>query len=322
MKAAVIIYADSPHLGQSVGELDILLSDLETRLDSLEMWVLCQQPVPTSLPRLHVPLHSLLFLTIDSPAVPEVMLHRLVALQEDRAMDLLLFCGDALGQELCTRLAFRLGGVSAVNVEHCVLAGSTIDIVRRVYGSNLVAKIGLDGQLYCLSAARQPARPAPVEPVSDAVVVECRSPKPELGWLRQWHVQPENSEAGLAGAEIVLALGSGVQNREELTQLQEVAEALGAEIGVSRPVAMNGWLDMSRLIGASGQLLSPRLCIAAGVSGSAVFSCGIEGSQFVVAINTDSEAAIFCCADVGIVDDLIAVLTELATIVRKSHEGN
>jgi electron transfer flavoprotein alpha subunit len=87
---------------------------------------------------------------------------------------------------------------------------------------------------------------------------------------------------------------------------------------------MNAWTDMNRLIGASGQIISPKLCIVAGVSGTAVFSVGIKNSEFIVAVNTDSNAPIFQMAHVGIVGDLQGVLSELAKVITaekaiKSH---
>jgi len=86
---------------------------------------------------------------------------------------------------------------------------------------------------------------------------------------------------------------------------------------------MNAWTDMNRLIGTSGLIISPKLCIVAGVSGTGVFSVGIKSSEVIVAINTDSKAPIFQMADVGIVGDLLAILSELEKVITadKAQKG-
>ena len=79
---------------------------------------------------------------------------------------------------------------------------------------------------------------------------------------------------------------------------------------------MNAWAPMERLIGVSGLMLSPKLCIAAGVSGSAAFSAGIKNSGLIVALNTDPEAPIFRLAQVGVVEDLHVFLAELQKVLE------
>jgi len=83
---------------------------------------------------------------------------------------------------------------------------------------------------------------------------------------------------------------------------------------------MNAWADMDRLVGTSGLLLSPKLCITAGVSGSAVFTAGIKASEFIVSINTDRKAPIFQIAHVGIVGELQPILQELEKVILEEKD--
>jgi electron transfer flavoprotein alpha subunit len=126
----------------------------------------------------------------------------------------------------------------------------------------------------------------------------------------------KSPDQGWADADVILAVGQGVGSGENMAILESVAKTLNAGVGASRPVVMNAWADMNRLIGMSGSRVSPKLCIAVGVSGNAAFSIGIQDSEFVVAINTDRTAPIFRIADVGIVDDLMAVLAALERLVE------
>jgi electron transfer flavoprotein alpha subunit len=129
-------------------------------------------------------------------------------------------------------------------------------------------------------------------------------------------ITPEVSESGLSHAERVLAVGQGVNSRENMEILENIADTLGAHLGASRPVVMNAWAGMDRLIGVSGLILSPRLCIAAGVSGAGPFMAGIQNSGFIAAINTDGSAPVFKLAHAGIVDDMFAVLPALQKLIK------
>ena len=115
----------------------------------------------------------------------------------------------------------------------------------------------------------------------------------------------------------MIAAGRGVRNKENAEFLQKSAEALGGELGVSRPAAMNAWAPMNRLIGVSGAMLKPDICIAAGVSGAAAFYAGIEKSKFIVAINTDEQAPIMKKADVAVADDFVPVMKALRKLAEK-----
>lgn len=321
MKAAIIIHADADILRQAA-EVNSLLVGPAEHLDALEIWLLYHKEYPSCIPHFTYPLTAIRLLQIDAPDVPEVILHALQHIQSIRNMDMLLFCSDGLGQELCTRLAYRLGGSSALTVERCLRVNDQIAVERPVYGNNLQGRFLLNMRPYCLSVAPKGFLAAS-EARRDVQVSEAVDlPSLPIDWLKAWTIEPEQGKSALAAAEIVLAVGNGVQNRENMAKLQVVADTLGAEIGASRPVVMNALTDMNRLIGMSGNIVSPRICIAAGVSGAGVFRGGIQNSRFLIAINTDRQAAIFEIADVGIVDDLFAVLSELESIVRHHKERN
>jgi electron transfer flavoprotein alpha subunit len=127
------------------------------------------------------------------------------------------------------------------------------------------------------------------------------------------------AESNLKQARFVLAAGRGVRSRKNIDKLTQIAAVIGAELGVSRPVAMSAWAPLNRLIGVSGEITAPQICIAAAVSGTAAFYKGIENSGKIIAINTDREAPIVQAADVSVIDDYEAVLEELAKIVQKEN---
>jgi len=112
----------------------------------------------------------------------------------------------------------------------------------------------------------------------------------------------------LSQAERIVAVGRGLKAQEHLQLATRLAEALGAEIGASRPICDAGWLPMERQIGSSGQTVAPKLYFALGISGAIQHLVGMKGSRTIVAVNKDADAPIFEVADYGIVGDLFEVV--------------
>jgi electron transfer flavoprotein alpha subunit len=125
----------------------------------------------------------------------------------------------------------------------------------------------------------------------------------------------------LTKADVIVAVGRGIGGGDKMAVVEDLARALGAEIGASRPVIDNGWLPRDRQIGSSGQTVAPRLYIAAGISGAIQHLVGMKGSTTIVAINKDPGAPIFTVADYGIVGDLHEVLPALTAAVKEAKGG-
>ena len=119
----------------------------------------------------------------------------------------------------------------------------------------------------------------------------------------------------LTAAEIIVSVGRGIRESENLPLVEKLAGVLGAELAASRPICDAGWLPMERQVGSSGQTVSPKLYIAVGISGAIQHLVGMKGSKSVIAINKDENAPIFEVADYGIQGDLFelapAIIAEL-----------
>jgi electron transfer flavoprotein alpha subunit len=125
----------------------------------------------------------------------------------------------------------------------------------------------------------------------------------------------------LSQAGTIVAVGRGIGDGEKIALVEELASALGAELGASRPVIDNGWLDRDRQIGSSGQVVSPKLYVAVGISGAIQHLVGMKGSQVIVAINKDASAPIFGIADYGVVGDLFEIVPALTAAVKEAKAG-
>lgn len=131
----------------------------------------------------------------------------------------------------------------------------------------------------------------------------------------------EEAAAGqvdLSQSEYIVAVGRGIGDADKLGVAEELAAALGAELGASRPVIDSGWLPRDRQIGSSGQTVSPKLYLAAGISGAIQHLVGMKGAQVIVAINKDPGAPIFNVAQYGIVGDLHEILPALTAAIREA----
>jgi len=119
----------------------------------------------------------------------------------------------------------------------------------------------------------------------------------------------------LSAASVIVSIGRGIGEQENIGIVEELAIALGAELAASRPICDNGWLPMERQVGSSGQTVSPKLYLAIGISGAIQHLVGMKGSKTIIAINKDENAPIFEVADYGVVGDLFEVVPALTKAV-------
>ena len=216
--------------------------------------------------------------------------------------EMVLFPPSTAGDELATRLAWRLHG-SAI----CQVQGwnkETHTVTKAIYGNALTATLRPERSPVCLSLAGNPPRLNAVFP-ADIPVTEI-VPAAISGGLSAPEILNKSAHP-LQSARIVLATGQGATS----PAFAQIASALHAESGYTRQRVMAGGCDEQRMLGISGQNIAPEVCLIAGASGASAFMAGLAQSRFIVAINCDPAAAIFAAADVGVVGDAQEVLQAL-----------
>ena len=121
----------------------------------------------------------------------------------------------------------------------------------------------------------------------------------------------------LSSADFIVSIGRGIGKEENISIAKELSSLIGAQLASSRPVVDSGWLDHSLQIGSSGQIVSPKLYFALGISGAIQHVVGMKGSGCILVINKDANAPIFELADYGIVGDIMEIIPKLNSAIKE-----
>ena len=130
--------------------------------------------------------------------------------------------------------------------------------------------------------------------------------------------QESETSVDLTQAEVIVAVGRGIGKEEYLSTARDLASSMGGELASSRPVVDSGWLEPYHQVGSSGQIVSPKLYLALGISGAIQHVVGMKGSKNIVVINKDANAPLFEIADYGVVGDLFEIVPKLITAIQES----
>jgi len=152
---------------------------------------------------------------------------------------------------------------------------------------------------------------APAEGVGDATVEAVDVELPESGARVTGFEEVGGGDVDIADADVLVSVGRGIEEEENLELVEDLADALGATLSSSRPIVDNGWLPKNRQVGQSGKVVTPDVYLAVGISGAVQHVAGMKGAETIIAINTDPNAPIFDIADYGVVGDLFEVVPEL-----------
>lgn len=237
---------------------------------------------------------------------------------------IMLFGATSLGMELAPRLAARLNtGLSA----HC------IDLKLDANGNLLQMVPGWGGGV--VATIKCPAHRPQMATVMPGVMQKCE-PAARSGQVIKLPIDADLDTSGpqvlevhreepkgrpLEAAEVVVAGGWGIGGPEGWQLLEELVGLLGGAVGATRPPVDEGWALEAQMIGQSGKTVRPRLYIGVGISGMSHHVVGMEGSEVVVAINSDPQAPIFEVADIVIVGDYREILPPLLDEMRSRLQG-
>jgi electron transfer flavoprotein alpha subunit len=147
---------------------------------------------------------------------------------------------------------------------------------------------------------------------------------PQLGAGRvifKEYQEPAVGDIDITSLPILVAVGRGIANQDNVELAEELAAVLGGAVCASRPVVDQGWLPTTRMVGKSGKRVKPDVYLALGISGAPEHVEGMNDSELTIAVNTDPGAPIFDVAQYGTDVDLLDLLPVLIEQVREVRGG-
>ena len=235
---------------------------------------------------------------------------------------ILLLPHDHFGIDLSPGLSIKLNSAFVPDVLAIgPIDGESLMLVRQEFGGQVSVHVRCDISTGAVISIRPGAFKAELTVVTPGVIVDKSS---QVGVLnaRRRYVETVLAEAGdvdITKHCVLVSVGRGIQEKDNIVFAEELAEVLGAAVSCSRPVVDAKWMEKSRQVGSSGKTVKPKVYLACGISGAFQHLAGIKGNPFIIAINKNPKAPIFQVADIGIVDDLLEFLPELIRKVRESR---
>jgi electron transfer flavoprotein alpha subunit len=223
-------------------------------------------------------------------------------------------------RDFLPKLATSLGKVAISDVVHHRVDNGAVIMVRQLFQGKVNADIRFQGDAPHFASLQAGAYRAD-QLTAGSPAVEKFTPSLNAASIRtKPHERFRESARAvdLGAAELIVAVGRGIKEADNIPLVKELADTIGAELAASRPICDAGWLPMERQVGSSGQTVGPKMYMAVGISGAIQHLVGMKASRVVVAINKDANAPIFEVADYGIVGDLFQVVPELIAAFKQA----
>ncbi|MGA1868572.1 MAG: electron transfer flavoprotein subunit alpha/FixB family protein [bacterium] len=239
----------------------------------------------------------------------EVYQKILFYLLKERKPCLTLIGHTAFGIDLAPSLATELDLPIVTDCIKLYLENNELGAERQMYGGKVNADVKLKKGPAYIATIQQGAFEAQ-EMNLDGEIEYYTSPLVEEIPYRTFikYVEAAIGDVDITQSDIIVAVGRGIKEEENLSLVKDLATSLGGVVACSRPIVDAGWLPKDRQVGSSGKIVTPKLYIAIGISGSSQHMTGMKGAKTIVAINKDPNAPIFNIADYGIVNDLFNVV--------------
>lgn len=233
---------------------------------------------------------------------------------------IVLFAHNTFGMDIAPGLSVKTDSAfisDVVDIEG--VDGPNLKVVRQEFGGQVSTHVTAD----ISSGAVINVRPGSFQPdESKAAGGQVEDKSGEAGDLaaRRRYLEVVEAEVGdvdITKSDVLVSIGRGIEEEDNIEIAEELAEAMGAVVSCSRPIVDSKWLEKSRQVGTSGQTVKPKVYMAMGISGSFQHMGGLKGSPFIVAVNKNIKAPIFQFADVGVVADILEFMPELTEKINE-----
>jgi electron transfer flavoprotein alpha subunit len=246
--------------------------------------------------------------------IPELAEQALKVLLQDEKPALTMIASTSMGMDLAAALSASLDWPLIAYCSNVQATDGKITATSQIYGGKIAveAASNSDHTLISIIAGTFPAadgradRPASIQTISSGVAVNT-------GRMRfKGLIVPEADAVDITHESLIVSVGRGIGNKDNIELVEELASNLGAALAASRPIIDSGWLPKQRQVGKSGLTVKPKLYMAVGISGAPEHLQGMKDAELIIAINSDAGAPIFEVADYGIVGDLFDIVPALS----------
>ena len=252
----------------------------------------------------------------EALAYPNAEMIRKLLLNTLPADAIVLVPHDTFGMDLAPGLSIKLDSAFVADVmDFEGLDGDTLKVIRQEYSGQVSTHVTCDISAGVVLNIRGGVFQADESKAAGGQVVDKSGDAGDLSVARKFLeiVAAEVGDVDITKEDILVSVGRGIEDQDNIEIAEELAEAMGGVVSCSRPIVDAKWLEKPRQVGTSGQTVKPRVYMALGISGSFQHLGGLKGNPFIVAVNKNPKAPIFQVADVGVVQDLlefVPVLTE------------
>lgn len=256
--------------------------------------------------------------TGDAASAPDARTraHVLAALAAEKAAPVVLMATTRRGRETAGLLAQKLGGACVTDVNVLETADGAFVYERYNLGGNTVERAAVSGPTPVFTSMPKSFEPA-AQGSSAGTVVDYAPPAAPGDFAVVEKRSKEGESVNIEAARVLVCVGKGFEKKENTGIAQELAKALGGEVGCTREPATDfGWFSEERIVGLSGKKASPELYIGVGISGQIQHTVGVLGARCIVVVNKDKDAPFFSMADYGVVADLNAFLPRFLAAVK------
>lgn len=210
----------------------------------------------------------------------------------------MIFAEDELSNNIAVLLSVCLNRDCVTNVRRIHRENDSIICTRNGYNNNVVFDYELSGKFIISERALEKINTVAERKPMDA----CLLPDvPNASHIKEQKLK--QSAETRKEHKVLIVAGMGIKSREEVENIKSFCSENGFGFGVTRPVAMRGWAKIDDIVGVSGGIFAPKVCITLGVSGAAAFYVGIENSDYILSVNPNEDAAIVSQSDSVICDE-------------------
>ena len=226
----------------------------------------------------------------------------------------------ATGMDFAPTLAARLNIPLATDLIGMEAKDETFALTRQIYGGKINAAVSFlkRGPSYMVTIRAGAFPVVDKEPLSGEII-SIPSPLTEQALARRFlqFVEAATAEVDITQADILVAVGRGIKDAENIPMMKELADSIGGVLACSRPVVDKKWLPKGCQVGTSGKTVKPKVYIAIGISGAFQHVAGMKGAGTIIAINKDPKAPIFSVAQYGIVADLFKIVPVIKDKIKE-----